>query len=491
MSLFVALILGIIQGLTEFIPVSSTAHLTVAATLLGVVDPLHPERWTAFMATIQLGTLAAVIGYFRTDIWRSASSWLRENLGKSARPFKEQSPDARLGWLVIVGTIPIVVVGLSLKSVLEGSLTKELWLIGGSLMGVALLLWLAEKKATFHRTTSDLTITDAVVVGAAQCLALIPGSSRSGSTMMAALFRGMTREHAARFSFLLSIPAILAAGVLEFISELKHLGEAGGLLPLAVATVASLVSGYWSIAFLLRYLRTHSLRVFILYRLVVGAALLLSGCSGGKTEDVQELRELKAPVPTSDTVRETAPATAVVATDTVVVTTSMGSFAIELYGTESPKTVENFLGLVKEKFYDGLLFHRVASGFVIQAGDPLTANPAQRAAWGTGGRTANGKPLPEELNPAGPFAQTKYTKGSVAMARKQAPGSGTSQFFVCLEKASVLPYQYTIFGHVIEGIHVVEAIGRVEVEPGPHGDADGIPRNPVVIRSIKRTSLPH
>ncbi len=357
MSLLTALVLGLIQGLTEFIPVSSTAHLTVAATALGVIDPAHPERWTSFMATIQLGTLAAVIGYFRSDILRSATSWFRENVGRNARPFREQSPDARLGWFVIVGTLPIVVVGLAAKDILEGTLTKELWLIGSSLIGMAVLLWIAEQRARFNRTTSDLTMTDAMVVGAAQCLALIPGSSRSGSTMMAALFRGMTREHAARFSFLLSIPAIFAAGMLEFVHELDHIGDGSSAMALVVATAAALVSGYWSIAFLLKYLRTNSLRVFIIYRIALGAILLLTGCAQDRPEDVPVLKEMSAPAGDSftrgqDTAGGATDSIVVTATDTVVMRTSMGTITIELYGTEAPATVKNFLGLVDRKFYD-------------------------------------------------------------------------------------------------------------------------------------------
>jgi undecaprenyl-diphosphatase len=488
MSLLTALVLGIIQGLTEFIPVSSTAHLTVAATAFGVIDPAHPERWTSFMATMQLGTLAAVIGYFRTDILRSARAWMGENIGRGARPFREQGADARLGWYVIVGTVPIVIVGLALKDILEGTLTKELWLIGSSLIGMAILLWIAESRARFNRTTSDLTMVDALTVGAAQCLALIPGSSRSGSTMMAALFRGMTREHAARFSFLLSIPAILAAGVLEFVQELDHLGDGGSAAALVVSTLAALVSGYASIAFLLKYLRTHTLRVFIIYRIALGSILLITGCTPERPDATPVIEEMKAPVRDTsmgsdsmvvDTVR-------VIATDTVVVRTSMGTFALELYGNDAPATVRNFLSLVGRKFYDGLLFHRVSRGFVIQAGDPKTRVADMRNEWGTGGQTASGEPLVDELDPALPSARRGYVKGVVAMARKPIPNSATSQFFVCLEKASVLPYQYAIFGYVIDGLDVVERIGAVEVEPGPMGETDGIPRTPVTIRSITK-----
>ncbi|MCX6141389.1 MAG: undecaprenyl-diphosphatase UppP [Candidatus Kapabacteria bacterium] len=487
MSIVSALVLGLIQGLTEFIPVSSTAHLTVAAAAFGVIDPAHPERWTSFMATIQLGTLVAVLAYFRSDILRSASAWVRENLGRGRRAFREQGPDSRLGWFVIVGTIPIVVVGLAFKDILEGALTKNLQLIGISLIGMALLLWLAEKKASFTRTVSDLKIADALSVGAAQCLALIPGSSRSGSTIMAALFRGMTREHAARFSFLLSIPAVLAAGLLEFAHELRHLSWDDGGFQLLVATLAALVSGYWSIAFLLKYLRTHSMRVFILYRIALGSILLFTSCTSQEKGQTPVIEQLKPP-PTSsrpvsaDTIIEAAAE----ASDTVVIKTSKGSITAELYGKDAPATVANFLGLVDKHYYDGILFHRVWKDYVLQAGDPRTKVAQARSEWGRGGQTASGKPLIDELRPGNPSVREGYRKGILAMAHKPAPNSGTSQFFICLDKAVTLPYQYTIFGDVIEGMDVVDKIGRVEIEPGPLGETDGIPRLPVVIISIKR-----
>lgn len=488
MSLVTALILGLIQGLTEFIPVSSTAHLTVAAAAFGVIDPAHPERWTSFMATIQLGTLAAVIAYFRSDILKTARFWFTENVGSGRRAFREQSTEARLGWFVIIGTLPIVIVGLAFKDILEGALTKDLHLIGASLIGVAALLWIAERRASFTRTTSDLTVVDAISVGAAQCLALIPGSSRSGTTIMAALFRGMTREHAARFSFLLSIPAVLAAGVLEFAHEVKHLTLDNGGLQLAVATLAALVSGYWSIAFLLKYLRTHSLTVFIVYRIALGSVLLFTGCSTQEKSAPEAIEQLKPPpaVAEQTQVQDTLPEIIVVATDTVVMKTSKGQITIELYGDDAPATVANFLGLVSKNFYDGILFHRVSQGLVIQAGDPKTRDGQARAEWGRGGSTANGKPLADELDPQLPSARRGYVKGTVAMAHKPMANSATSQFFICLEKATSVPYQYTIFGNVIDGMDVVEKIGRVDVEPGPLGETDGIPRSPIVINSIQR-----
>ncbi len=495
MSILTAILLGLIQGLTEFIPVSSTAHLTIAATWLEVIDPAHPERWTAFMATIQLGTLAAVLSFFRTDIRLVTAAFVRENLTARRKPLSQQSNNARMAWLVALGTIPIVVVGLALKPVIEGSLTKDLSVIAGGLIGVGLLLWWADSKATFTKTSSEITFLDAIVIGLSQCLALIPGSSRSGSTIFAGLVRGLTREHAARFSFLLSIPAILGAGILEFIGELEHLSWADGGAELLAASVAALISGYWSIAFLLRFLRTHSLRPFVFYRLALGCVILFVGCAPQPPAEVP-------PTPAGDSAPATttaAPSTtttntpinapfavdSAVITEVVTMQTSMGRIRIGLYGQDAPLTVENFLGLVQRRYYDNILIHRISKSFVIQLGDPRTRDASARAEWGRGGETASGEPLPEELDPTTPSARHGYMKGVVAMARKAAPQTGTSQFFICLDSASRLPHQYTIFGRVVDGLDVVERIGAVEVEPSFLGETDGIPRRPIRVKWIR------
>lgn len=280
MTMLQALLLGIIQGLSEFIPISSTAHLTIAASLLGVIDPAHPERWTAFMAVVQLGTLGAVIAYFRRDIMSSAMAWMRENIGHMRRPVREQSADARMGWFVILGSIPIVVIGLLCKDAIEGAFTKDLRVIAVSLVGLAVVLWLVDRRATFKRTTADMSVRDALLVGLAQAVALIPGSSRSGTTITAGLALGLTRESAARFSFLLSIPAILGAGVLEFLHEIEHIKWSEGGMELAVATFAAAISGYWSIAFLLGYLRQRTMTSFVVYRIALGVLLAVLLAAG-------------------------------------------------------------------------------------------------------------------------------------------------------------------------------------------------------------------
>lgn len=282
MTLFQAILLGIVQGLTEFIPISSTAHLVLAMRAMDLA--LTPEQATASMAVIQLGTLLAVLVYFAGDIWRITRAFVHDHLvilkdGRRDQFNRENeharlSTDAWLGWLIIIGTIPVVIVGLAFKKQIEGSFTKNLWIIATMMIVVALLLIVAEVVGKRKRRLQDLGLGDAIAVGFAQCLALIPGSSRSGSTMMAGLFVGQTRETAARFSFLLSIPAIAASGLLELFEAIHKLPP-GSLANLAVGTVVSAVVGYLSIWFLLRFLRTHSTGVFIGYRILVGGAILI------------------------------------------------------------------------------------------------------------------------------------------------------------------------------------------------------------------------
>ncbi len=275
MSLFEAIILGIIQGLTEFLPISSTAHVTIFGKLFDVVSTTNPEEWTAFLAIIQMGTLASVLVYFRSDIWNITREFLSQNATSQRRPYREQTLNAKLGWYVIVGSIPIGVIGLALKDFIEGSFTKDLYVIASSLIGLAIVLFIAEKVATFKRGMEDLTMKDALVVGSAQVLALIPGSSRSGTTITAGLFLGIERDVAARFSFLLSIPAVLASGVLEFYSNFEYVGSGDGLAVVSIATLFAFISGYAAIAFLLNYLKKHSTTLFINYRIVAGVALFV------------------------------------------------------------------------------------------------------------------------------------------------------------------------------------------------------------------------
>jgi undecaprenyl-diphosphatase len=280
MSILDAIMLGLIQGLTEFIPVSSTAHLTLAGKWMNLIDPQHPDQWTAFIAVIQLGTLIAVVLYFWTDIIRIIIGFVASNLAKlTGRAVGEaEKEQAKLGWLIIIGTLPVAIVGLLFRHQIEGMLTKDLRIIAGSLIGLAILLTIAEIVGTQRRDMRQLRISDAIIVGTAQVLALIPGSSRSGSTITGGLFSGLKRETAARFSFLLSIPAVAASGLLELPKALQSINA--GWAAIAVATAVSGISGYLSIAFLLRYLQRHTTYLFVVYRLALGLLLIWLLVSG-------------------------------------------------------------------------------------------------------------------------------------------------------------------------------------------------------------------
>ncbi|MEW6735959.1 MAG: undecaprenyl-diphosphatase UppP [Acidobacteriota bacterium] len=274
MDLWKALILGIIQGLTEFLPISSTAHLTLAGKLMQLIDSNHPEQWTAFIAVMQLGTLLAVLIYFARDLFDITREFIFDNFAYLRQREKPLSANARLGWYIIIGSLPIVIIGLSLKKLIEGTFTKNLYVIAGSLILLALLLSIAEIVGRRTRTIEQLTLFDSLVVGLAQVLALIPGSSRSGTTMTAALFTGLTRTTAARFSFLLSIPAIGGSGVYEFLKTFRDLTPEMSMA-LVVSTLASAVVGYLSIAFLIRYLQTHTTYIFVGYRIVLGVTIFI------------------------------------------------------------------------------------------------------------------------------------------------------------------------------------------------------------------------
>ena len=271
MSILEAIVLGLVQGLTEFIPVSSTAHLEIVPVLLGWGDP-----GAAFSAVIQFGTLLAALIYFAKDILRLIAGFFRGLI--SRRPLADT--DSREAWLVIIGTIPIVILGLLLKKHIESTF-RGLWVITTMVIVVAVLLQIAEVYARRKelRNFEDMTVTDGIAIGLGQCLALIPGSSRSGSTIMAALFRRIDRPTAARYSFLLSIPAVGGAGMLELIHERSHLA-AVGWTAVIVGIVVAFISGYASIWFLIRYLRTHTTAVFIYYRYALGALMLVLLATG-------------------------------------------------------------------------------------------------------------------------------------------------------------------------------------------------------------------
>jgi undecaprenyl-diphosphatase len=263
-----AVVLGVVQGLTEFLPVSSTAHVRIVSALAGWDDP-----GAAFTAVTQLGTLAAVLAYFRRDIGSIVIAWVRSLY----RPELRGSHDARMGWYVIVGTLPIAVLGFALRHQIADQ-ARNLWIIAAAMIVVAAVLWVADRTGRRTRELRRLDARDAVVFGLAQATALVPGVSRSGATISAGLFRGFTRQAATRYSFLLSIPAVLASGLFEALDIGKDSGVAWG--PTIVATVIAFGVGYAVIAWLLRYVSTHSFLPFILYRFAVGLLLLVLLATG-------------------------------------------------------------------------------------------------------------------------------------------------------------------------------------------------------------------
>ena len=275
-----AILLGIVEGLSEFLPISSTGHLTVVEKLLGY--QIDDAGVTAFTAIIQVGAILAAVLYFLKDIVRLAVAWFKGLFSKEAR----LDPDYRLGWGVIVGSIPIAVVGLALQKVIEGGL-RNLWVVAAALILWSVVLFLADRasaKQTGRRSTprgeESMTIVDALILGLWQCVALIPGVSRSGATISGGLFRGIDRVTATRWSFFLGIPALLAAGGLQALKASKSVAATVGWAPTAVGTVVAFVVAYASIAWLLRFVATNRFTVFVIYRVVAGLAvigLLLAG----------------------------------------------------------------------------------------------------------------------------------------------------------------------------------------------------------------------
>jgi undecaprenyl-diphosphatase len=258
-----AIVYGIVQGLTEFLPISSTAHIRLTSAFAGWEDP-----GAAFTAVIQLGTMAAVLVFFRHDLLRIGTAWLRSLRDERLR----STLDARLGWFIVLGTAPIAILGVLFKNKVETD-ARQLTLIGITLITFGLILAAAERFGRKERDIESLDRRDAAVIGVAQAFALIPGVSRSGATISAGLFQGLNREAAARYSFLLSVPAVVLSGLFE----LKDVGNGGGAGAGAtiIATVLSFVVGYASIAWLLRYLVRHPVTIFVVYRVALGALVLV------------------------------------------------------------------------------------------------------------------------------------------------------------------------------------------------------------------------
>jgi undecaprenyl-diphosphatase len=263
-DLLKAVVLGVIQGLTEFLPISSSAHLRIFPELFGWGDP-----GAAFTAVIQIGTELAVLIYFRKDIWRIGSAWVRSLFQAEYRG----TLDARMGWFIIVGSLPIVVLGVLLKDIIEEDF-RNLWIIGTTLIVLGVVLGIADRVGRTDRPLGKITLKDALLMGAAQALALIPGVSRSGATISMGRFLGFEREAATRFAFLLAIPAVVGAGLFE-LKEIPHGHNDFGWGPTITATVVSFVVGYAAIAWLLRYVSTRSYTPFVVYRILLGAGTLI------------------------------------------------------------------------------------------------------------------------------------------------------------------------------------------------------------------------
>ena len=276
MNLFEAVILGLVQGLTEFLPISSSAHVQIASQLLGLGAIPKPQL-TAFIATIQLGTEAAVRIYFFKDIVRIVRAWLR-SIAPKPQISDEQKQDAKMGWLIIVGSLPVVVVGLLFKDAIETQL-RSLWVIAIMLIVFGIVLAIADRFAKQQKSIQKLSVRDGLLFGAAQALAVIPGVSRSGGTITMGLFLGYSRQAAARYSFLLAIPAVIASGLFEFATTFGAL-SAADFAATAVATAVSFAVGYSVIVALLRYLNRGSFMPFIIWRIVVGVAILLMLMNG-------------------------------------------------------------------------------------------------------------------------------------------------------------------------------------------------------------------
>jgi undecaprenyl-diphosphatase len=268
MSALEAIILGIVQGLTEFLPISSSGHLRIVPAFMGTDDP-----GAAFTAIIQLGTMAAVLLYFRRDLWNITRAWLRSLRDPEVRA----TTDARLGWFIVLGTIPISVVGLAFADTIENEF-RSLYLIATTLIVFGFVMLYAERASRRDREIDTLTARDGLLIGCAQALALVPGVSRSGATISAGLLLNLTRTDAARYSFLLSVPAVVLSGLFE----MRHLGDGDGA-PIGatlIATALAFVTGYASIAFLLRWLAAHSISVFVSYRFVIAVTVIVLAAAG-------------------------------------------------------------------------------------------------------------------------------------------------------------------------------------------------------------------
>jgi undecaprenyl-diphosphatase len=267
MSILEAIILGVVEGVTEFLPISSTGHLTIAETRLGF--NIDDADITAFTAIVQIGAVAAVVIYFWDTLWGIVTSLVGGIADSQARSTRE----FRFGLAVAVGSIPIAIAGLAFRHQIEDSL-RSLWVVGTALIVWSGVMYAADRSATQRRTEDDFNMRDGLAMGITQCLALVPGVSRSGATIAAGLFRGLDRVTVTRMSFFLAIPALTAAGVLEAVTKSSEIADGVGWGPTLVAVAVSFVVAYASVAWLLRYVAGHNFGVFILYRVALGVIVL-------------------------------------------------------------------------------------------------------------------------------------------------------------------------------------------------------------------------
>ena len=268
-DLLQAIVLGLIQGLTEFLPISSSAHLRLFPEMFGWGDP-----GAAFTAVIQIGTELAVLIFFRKDIVRIATAWAKSLV----KPEYRGQLDARMGWFIIIGSLPIVILGILLKDTIEEDF-RSLWIIGTTLIVLGLILGIADRVSADRLRIKDMRLRDAVLMGLAQSCALVPGVSRSGATISMGRFLGYEREAATRYAFLLAIPAVVGAGLFE-LKEIPNGDNSYGWGPTIVATGVSFLIGYAAIAWLLRYVTTHSYLPFVIYRVVLGTLTLSLAAAG-------------------------------------------------------------------------------------------------------------------------------------------------------------------------------------------------------------------
>lgn len=272
MDILHAIILGIVEGITEFLPISSTGHLTIVEKLLGY--QIDAPEITAFTAVIQIGAILAAVLYFRKDIVNIAAAWWKGLWNKD-----ERTTGYLFGWAVIVGSLPIVLVAFLLKDQIE-TVFRSLWFVVGGLIVWSGVMWIADRTAKQERAEAAITWKDTLVIGATQCLALIPGVSRSGATISTGLLRGFDRVTATRLSFFLGVPALVAAGLFESVTKAGDISHGIGWLPTIIATVTSFIVGYISIAWLLKFVSKHNFSLFIWYRILLGVAIALLLVSG-------------------------------------------------------------------------------------------------------------------------------------------------------------------------------------------------------------------